>query len=365
MKNYGLTKAAASLDGSAVSAESGLPTPGLLDELSLVVASPGFLPVLLFVVLTFPLHGLVPTFERPLPGEWVDRTPSAPSSGVFVKEAAADLPWEGKETITITYLFLICLGVPLVLFVATFLVIRVRGDLRAAAYGLTCALTTTNLAVDLLKNYTGVLRPFFYERCGWDETAVQCVEAAASIHPSEVLRQSFPSGHAAGSACALGFASLYLLGKVQPGAAAGGMAVGRARSQATAAHWTTFTCPWWCSGAAAGQEVSAAPALAFVATLPAWASVWVMATRVRENFHHPSDVIAGALLGFGNATFWYRLAYPSPWAREGSHVPLVSAARGAAAAGAKGDGSDEERLPLNGAVSNHKAAPMNQHAPRV
>jgi len=183
----------------------------------------------------------------------------------------------------------------------------VAGDLRAAAFGLASALAVTNLTTSLLKNYVGRLRPFFYQRCGWDPEAGACGGPGASVSPAMLftLRQSFPSGHASLGSCAMVFVSLYLLGKARLG---GGGSGGGVRWGLSLGRWGVLRC---------------GPVAGCAAMLPLCLEVWVMASRLRENFHHPADVVGGFVLGATTALFWYRLGYPCVWA-ERSHEPLLS-----------------------------------------
>ena len=73
------------------------------------------------------------------------------------------------------------------------------------------SMATTDLATDLAKNYVGRMRPFFYEKCDFNEESASCQLPLAQL---DLLRQSFPSGHASLGTCAMLFTTLYLLGKI-------------------------------------------------------------------------------------------------------------------------------------------------------
>jgi membrane-associated phospholipid phosphatase len=163
-------------------------------------------------------------------------------------------------------------------------------------------MATTDLATDLTKNYVGRLRPFFFEKCDFDEEDATCRLPQAQ---QDLLRQSFPSGHASLGTCAMLFTTLYLLGKVGSPASPGKL---------------VLQLPWGL------QPLRLAPAAALMATLPLWLSSWIMCSRVHDNWHHPADVATGAVLGGVVATLWYALGYPPVFGPD-SHVPLVSPAR--------------------------------------
>lgn len=137
------------------------------------------------------------------------------------------------------------------------------------------ALTSTmiNLVfVEAGKNYVGFPRPSFARTCV-GEAAFQALSGdaltpkslACTNHTFEGQR-SFPSGHAS-LAVGMGFyAQLYLL------------RVARAR-----------------------------PLLAIFSYLPMGAALFVVASRIVDNAHHPADAVAGALLGMWPVFthFWY------------------------------------------------------------
>jgi hypothetical protein len=109
--------------------------------------------------------------------------------------------------------------------------------------------------------------------------------------------------------------SLYLLGKVNlahPGRFTYSFAL-------PGASWVGFETPL-------RTKFRLAPAVAVVCTLPLALSLWICCSRIHDNWHHPSDVIAGAFLGAFLAIFHYLLGFPHPW-RSDSRVPLVSPLR--------------------------------------
>jgi len=163
-------------------------------------------------------------------------------------------------------------------------------------------MATTDLATDLAKNYVGRMRPFFYEKCDFNEESASCQLPLAQL---DLLRQSFPSGHASLGTCAMLFTTLYLLGKIGHPGLSGRLVV---------------PLPWGLS------PLRLAPAAALLATLPTWLSGWIICSRVHDNWHHPADVVAGAGLGGTTVMLWYSLGYPPVFGPE-SHVPFVSPVR--------------------------------------
>lgn len=187
-------------------------------------------------------------------------------------------------------------------------------------------MASTDLATDLAKNYVGRMRPFFYEKCEFGAEDATCQLPLAQL---DLLRQSFPSGHASLGTCAMLFTTLYLLGKIGHPGLPGRLVV---------------ALPWDL------QPLRLAPAALLLATLPMWLSGWITCSRVHDNWHHPADVVAGVGLGGATTMLWYSLGYPPVFGPE-SHVPLVSPVREVkrCAASALGtEGSKVVQLDTNG-----------------
>ena len=148
------------------------------------------------------------------------------------------------------------------------------------------AVGLSELFTNLLKFYIGRLRPNFYELCGFDPAILAC---AADPEDVRQARMSFPSGHSSLSFCSLSVVAWFLLGR-------SGIAARRGR-------WSSRR---WESALAALPLKARAVASA----CGPWgmASI-VAASRLVDNWHHPSDVIAGSMLGFAVGTFAYHLWY--------------------------------------------------------
>jgi hypothetical protein len=150
----------------------------------------------------------------------------------------------------------------------------------------------------MIKHYVGRLRPIFFAKCEFSFTE-DCT--GSQYH---YLRESFPSGHSSNAMCAMLFVTLYLLGKVGPAS--------------SPIYTRLLPQPF--------GSIRFGPFLKWLATVPVWLAVAVAASRVHDNWHHPSDVIAGCVLGAGVAAFWYSVGYPGVSCAD-SHVPVVSPCR--------------------------------------
>jgi membrane-associated phospholipid phosphatase len=131
------------------------------------------------------------------------------------------------------------------------------------------AMFTTTVA----KKIAGRPRPCFYAMCGWvsNSTAGSGTCTAARLAQWE-SRQSFPSGHSSLSMAGLGFLGMYLLEKCE-------------QLQRPPRFLTVL-------------QLHAAQLCALV---PFAVAMWVAISRTVDYWHHYSDVIAGAVLGFGIA----------------------------------------------------------------
>ena len=310
-------------------------------ELGLALCSPGAAVVLLYCVACFFATTAKCTVHwRPLPGERIAATGSGGGGDdgdgtVFIKDAEVDKPFEEETVPFFPHLVAICYVPPLFLFLLGRCFSKARGDARAALYGFASAMATTELFNTAIKNYVGRMRPLFYQKCGFDAATAQCAD------DEELLRQSFPSGHSSASMCSMLFCTLFLLGKLRlrrslvtrPLAEPPSSSSSSSSSSSEGAEARNSGAPLVAVGG-----LHCAPALAAAATAPVWVAVWVACTRVHDNWHHPSDIVAGSLLGAAIASFFYSLGFPSVFADD-SHLPLVSPSRaffGAFPAGAGG-----------------------------
>ncbi|CAK9096678.1 PA-phosphatase related-family protein DDB_G0284367 [Durusdinium trenchii] len=142
----------------------------------------------------------------------------------------------------------------------------------------------------------GYFRPYFYEECGLDRSTGEC------LTPTEDGRKSFPSGHASTSFCAMLFTSLYLLGKVTR----------KRHLEATGSPLRPLGCT---------------NVLLLLALSPVMVAFWVAASRVRENDHHPADVVTGACIGSAWAVLWYVRYFTRLWDDHDDHQSTDGSSR--------------------------------------
>lgn len=195
----------------------------------------------------------------------------------------------------------ICVCLPLgVQFVLSFFD---GAGVKARLYGLAYAWAATVCVVDALKHYVGYWRPYFYHECDFNDDTSECGSTPDGAY------QSFPSGHAATAAVALGHTTLCLLGALR------------------------------CGTPHRFYNVDLGNLKLVVGLAPTALAVWIAASRVVESDHHPADIIAGFCIGSTFAALWYFRYFPGIFHQD-SHepkTPFLDDARGSGVFGAVTD----------------------------
>lgn len=206
------------------------------------------------------------------------------------------------------------------------------------AHSIWCVTCVANGAaafyVQLFKLYVGRLRPNFFMKCGYQiyQESLQMNGGLGSLTPDELARLSageckteearvsFPSGHSTFAYLGCTLVCLYLLGKVaiysdlkplsSEDSGPSGKAVARRSADPSYRLPGVPTFPLW-------KKVACIFSMA-----PLLYASWIACSRLVDNYHHPADIVAGALIGITSAMFAHALWYPSvfsPWAG----VPLM------------------------------------------
>jgi membrane-associated phospholipid phosphatase len=140
--------------------------------------------------------------------------------------------------------------------------------------------------------------------CQFNEDTMLCYDETTSA------RESFPSGHAATALASMTLVSLFLLGKVRGGTRQRG--ISEAATDAKPVDdvddimWT--------------PTLIEKP-LALLAISPIFLGMFIASSRVRDNWHHPADVICGGIIGMGCSMFAHGLWYPSSYSHYAG-IPL-------------------------------------------
>ncbi|KAH8731566.1 phosphatidic acid phosphatase type 2/haloperoxidase, partial [Phaeosphaeriaceae sp. PMI808] len=204
-------------------------------------------------------------------------------------------------------------------------------DGNAALIGLGYALSTSTLFQVFIKVFIGGLRPHFLTVCAPPippaippsvlglqtlpgsgiifYTASQVCRGKAS-HVREA-QMSFPSGHACAAFAGFGFLALWLNAKFKVLSRGG--------------HFRDYYGNAESGDGGTGQEVAGQRVHHWKLLLfmtPWCIAVILAASKVRDMWHHPVDVVFGSLVGALFAHLGYKLAYRNIYDWRTNHIPL-------------------------------------------
>jgi len=140
------------------------------------------------------------------------------------------------------------------------------------------AIGISELVTQVFKFYVGRLRPCFYSMCGFDKATLACTNG---VEMEMEARMSFPSGHSSLSFCGLVCVVLFLLGRVGLGRNIGSVVASGRGKVLTVLSFTPLLLSFYCA-----------------------------TSRLVDNWHHPSDIIAGSILGTVSAFISYHIWFP-------------------------------------------------------
>lgn len=228
---------------------------------------------------------MVAAHHRPIPYQTTE-------AGDILIDSTFGNPYHHNETIPGSLLNLLTVILPIAIFGTLGILFGPRGDMHAAVCSFILAMAMKIFVVACIKNYAGYFRPSFYNMCQFNEETLVCDDETTSA------RESFPSGHAATALASMTLVSLFLLGKVRGGTRQRG--VSEAATEAKPVDdvddimWT--------------PTLIEKP-LALLAISPIFLGMFIASSRVRDNWHHPADVICGGIIGMGCSMFAHGLWY--------------------------------------------------------
>jgi len=231
-------------------------------------------------------------YERPIPYEQTD-------DGEYTNAVMFDFRKE-QETVLPQVMFLVAIVIPLLLLLALFFWKRHQQWARTdPVHKIFCVyfmgIGWTQTLTNLGKLYVGYLRPIFYDYCQPNEDYQECT--SESSHKGRV---SFPSGHASMSVCGLLLFSFVLEDTFGVSSHAR-----RAKCNAKGSHT---------EGQRKTQQEETEPSSwvrlgSVLCYAPMLVALFIVASRVHDNFHHPADVVGGALLGGSIAKLVFGIWY--------------------------------------------------------
>ncbi|KAH6644607.1 phosphatidic acid phosphatase type 2/haloperoxidase [Boeremia exigua] len=178
--------------------------------------------------------------------------------------------------------------------------VRAFWESNAAMMGLGYALATATLFQSFIKWFVGGLRPHFL-----DYTAAVCTGDAKAVKEAQM---SFPSGHSSAAFAGFGFLALYLNSKLN--------VVGRKPDHA---RETLESGDEERSSERDGRETRHCKLLVWA--LPWLVALLIAASKVRDGWHHPVDVLFGAIVGTLFAHMAYHCVFRGVYDGRVNHLP--------------------------------------------
>lgn len=165
-------------------------------------------------------------------------------------------------------------------------------QVQAAICTVLMSIGLSELTTKMIKAWVGRLRPNFYELCGFDVQTKMCT---ASAHHVNEGRQSFPSGHSSLAFQGMVLVVLCLVGRI----GLFSMTVTNANNNSNKSY-TGF------KNLLRTKQMQTT----FSIIVPLSYGMFVAASRLVDNWHHPSDILAGTMIGVGSASLAYHIFYP-------------------------------------------------------
>jgi membrane-associated phospholipid phosphatase len=209
--------------------------------------------------------------ERPIPYQKTD-------AGDVILELDLTYELEISETIPDWLAAVLCVIIPMILYSVVGFYFGPRGDVHASLCFVFVALGLTWFLTDMIKIYARVLRPNFYDMCEFSKETLQC-ETESTRHLDESYK-SFPSGHAGLAFGSMTVMTLFFLGKV-----------GIQRNICSKAVFLRTKLYY------------------LAAFIPILLACFIATSRIHDFWHHPADVVGGAMIGIGCAIFTHGMWY--------------------------------------------------------
>jgi len=259
------------------------------------------LPRQLFTCICLSIFGwYAPTnLIRPVTGMTMKTIPyQVLSSGDVILDQSLNYSAIDSENATIPSIILVHTNVTFPLFLlATIAILRPRvqpkyHDVHAGLCVIFLCIFMVQFSSSIVKMYVGRLRPNFYGLCDFNTTTLKCT--ADESHILEA-RSSFPSGHSSLSFGGMGCLVWFFLGR---------SGIGKVSSKCNYGEEKGAKRPFY-------ERTWTDNKLGIIATFLPWMyASFVACSRLVDNWHHPSDILAGSLIGIFCSTLAYHLWYP-------------------------------------------------------
>lgn len=229
----------------------------------------------------FVLGRQIPVWFDALYGDDVSAPYQVTANGDVLIDLGLNFPLV-SQTVPVSMLTLVGMVLPIVILLVVGICNGPPGDAHASLCAYFLSVGMNSFVTDTMKNYCAKLRPNFYNMCEFDAGTKTCTNDVSNAH------KSFPSGHSSLAFCAMSILSLYFLGKV-------GLHRIPLKNDPTKNYPSLAT-----------------KLMAWVSfAIPMSIALFVACSRVHDYFHHPADIVTGALIGIVCALFATSLWYPS------------------------------------------------------
>jgi len=241
--------------------------------------------------------------ERPIPYQQT-------ANGDILLDLYINRDYITYETIPNLALVLLVVILPLLIIVSYSTFFGYHHDVHSSACFYLFAFGCTTFITTFVKLYVGYWRPNFYNYCQFDNTNLDCeADNDRAIYDS---RKSFPSGHASTSFCCMTSLTLFFLGKVglycsyyflnDTSLINSNNNNSSSRSGMNNHHETMTDTTKSMSFLLVKKRL-----LNMIVSSPMFLAVFIAASRVHDDMHHPADVVAGSLIGLCCSLFSYFL----------------------------------------------------------
>lgn len=189
-----------------------------------------------------------------------------------------------QQTISGEFNIWLTLMLPLAIMLLISIGRRSAKEAHHAALGLISGYIINDLVTNFIKGRVGRFRPDFFARCQWDATREICTGIPAMIQEG---RRSFPSGHSSSAFYGCVFLVLFLAGKSRA---------------------FTFASTLPHSGTLYSRLLKLG-----LAIWPLFLCFFIAISRWEDHWHHPTDIIAGSVIGTILALIIYHIYHPTPF----------------------------------------------------
>jgi membrane-associated phospholipid phosphatase len=179
---------------------------------------------------------------------------------------------------------------------------------QAACGGFCTAIGASEGLTQLLKLYIQRKRPNFFALCDFERTVLKVCTAEPA---SRILEANFscPSGHSSLAACGMTFLALHMVANIIALTPLSSLSL--SSTSPVVSHFPTcLLCRRWMMNFISQRKQLSC--LVVVIGTSSWA-MFVGASRVVDQWHHPSDVVAGLVLGCFCSVVAYHAWFPPVW----------------------------------------------------